>query len=190
MVTAVGARPVIGWLTDSGLGLDDGVAVDGWLRAAPGVVAVGDLAARWSERHQARMRLEQWDEVSEGARRAVHALLQPDLSDARSAPLAPHDPVPQLRSRQFGHTVEFLGVRGPADTAICRERAESFSVFWHTPDGRLTAALVIDDPDEASVAYAVLDRGVKVDLRPLSDASVPLAQAVLDPRAGRAATSR
>ncbi len=62
VVTAVGVRPAIAWLEDSGLALDNGVAVDPGLRAsAPGVFAAGDCASFQSLRYGRRLRFEHWD---------------------------------------------------------------------------------------------------------------------------------
>jgi 3-phenylpropionate/trans-cinnamate dioxygenase ferredoxin reductase component len=62
VVTAVGVRPATGWLEDSGVRLENGVAVDAGLRTSrPGVFAAGDCAAFESRRFGRRMRVEHWD---------------------------------------------------------------------------------------------------------------------------------
>jgi len=63
VVSAVGVTPLVGWLTGSGLPIDRGVVVDDRLTAAPGVLAVGDVAAWWSPRFGARLHAEHWDDA-------------------------------------------------------------------------------------------------------------------------------
>ncbi|WP_246219476.1 NAD(P)/FAD-dependent oxidoreductase [Phytoactinopolyspora halotolerans] len=69
LITALGSIPETGWLAGSGLVLDDGVRVDNTGRAAPGIVAAGDVA-RWPHPWPAgeSVRAEHHDEaVAQGA---------------------------------------------------------------------------------------------------------------------------
>ena len=67
VVEAVGVRPRLDWLAGSGVEVDPasgGVVVDEAARSTlPGVVAVGDCAARWSPRADRRVRTEHWDDA-------------------------------------------------------------------------------------------------------------------------------
>ena len=59
-IVVVGAGAVVNteWLQSSGLDISSGVAVDGYLRAAPGIYAAGDVARFWYRGEQAR--IEHW----------------------------------------------------------------------------------------------------------------------------------
>ena len=76
VVVGIGVRPQTAWLEGSGIELDRGVVVDDRLQSnAPGVVAVGDVAAWWSRRWQKRMRIAHWDDAVSGPATAVAAHL-------------------------------------------------------------------------------------------------------------------
>ena len=174
VVTGVGVRPATGWLEGSGLELDRGVVTDEWLRAAPGVVAVGDVAAWWSRRYQARMRVEHWDDASMGPSVAVAALLAPGLGD-----IAPHDPVPYFWSDQLGHKLQYVGRHTDTDQLLWRERENgSWTALWLSPAGTLSAALIADLPRENAQAQLAIMRGLELDPALLTDPAVPLTKAV------------
>ncbi|WP_344072118.1 NAD(P)/FAD-dependent oxidoreductase, partial [Prauserella alba] len=145
VVTGVGVRPATGWLAGSGLEVGNGVHVDEYLRtSAPGVCAVGDLAARWSPRAGARLRVEHWDEAGAAASVAARVLVGWSAGSP-DADLPVHDPVPYFWSDQFGRKVQYVGHHGPADRAeVVPSDDDKPVVRWHTPDGTLTAWLGVD----------------------------------------------
>ncbi|MBA3743569.1 FAD-dependent oxidoreductase [Sporichthya sp.] len=174
VVTGVGVRPATAWLEGSGLELDRGVVTDEWLRAAPGIVAVGDLAAWWSRRYDTRMRVEHWDDASGGPGVAVAALLAPGLGET-----PPHDPVPYFWSDQLGHKLQYVGRHTESDQLIWRERENgSWTALWLAPDGKLAAALIADLPRENAQAQMAIMRGLVLDPTSLADPAVPLTKAV------------
>jgi NADPH-dependent 2,4-dienoyl-CoA reductase/sulfur reductase-like enzyme len=139
VVTGVGVRPATGWLAGAGLELLPAVAVDGRLRSTDyEVYAVGDAAAWWSARFGRRLDVQHWDDASNGPAVVASGIVHgPDS-------VAVHDPVPYFWSDQFGHRVEYVGHHAPADTATIDASAEGWTVLWHDRDGRLTAALAVD----------------------------------------------
>lgn len=174
VVTGVGVRPATGWLEGSGLELDRGVVTDEWLRAAPGIVAVGDLAAWWSRRYATRMRVEHWDDAAMGPGVAVAALLAPGLAE-----IPPHDPIPYFWSDQLGHKLQYVGRHTDADQLIWRERENgSWTALWLAPDRKLSAALIADLPRENAQAQMAIQRGLELDPALLADPAVPLTKAV------------
>jgi 3-phenylpropionate/trans-cinnamate dioxygenase ferredoxin reductase component len=173
VVTGVGVRPSTGWLTGSGIGLDRGVLVDEHLRTSvPGIVAVGDVAARWSPRSQARLRVEHWTDAG-GAGQAAAGTLLAAAADARPG----YDPVPYFWSDQFGHKLQYVGWHGAADVPI--ERAvgggAGRTVTWINRAGRITAVLTVDRPREAAAAQQLVAAGRVAAGELLADASVSLA---------------
>jgi len=161
VVVGVGVRPNTDWLESSGLELDRGVLVDERLVAAPGVVAVGDVAARWSPRWNTRVRNQHWDNASNGPAVAASSL----LGDDNDGPI--YDPVPYFWSDQFGHKLQYVGHHAPDDTLEVRDPAAGpgWSACWSDAAGRTTAVLAVDRPREIAMAlrtFATQDAEVSV----------------------------
>ena len=180
VVVGVGVRPETGWLASSGLELDRGVVVDEHLRAsAPGVVAVGDVAARWSPRWQTWLRVEHWDDAVMAPAVAAKTLLQPD-----GEPLPVHDPVPYFWSDQFGHKVQYVGHFTAADRMVWRGTDGEGPVnrgrtaAWIDPHGRLTALLALDRPKDVAQARRAIAAGATPALDRLTDPAVPVRDTV------------
>jgi NADPH-dependent 2,4-dienoyl-CoA reductase/sulfur reductase-like enzyme len=136
VVTGVGVRPDLSWLEGSGLAIDRGVLTDTRCRTnVRGVVAVGDVAQRWS-RHTGTHRLaEHWDEASTVATAAAGSLLDWDTGPE-------HDPVPYFWSDLFGRKLQYVGAHAAGDE-LRLEPADDGSLgraVW-SRDGVLTAWL-------------------------------------------------
>lgn len=157
VVTGVGVRPATEWLADSGLETGRGVHVDQHLRAsAPGVVAVGDVAARWSPRSGARLRVEHWDEAGTAPAVAAAALLAGRTGETA---LPVHDPVPYFWSDQFGHKVQYVGHHSPTDRVEWEPADGSGNpacARWFDSENRLTAWLGVDRMRESAKARAAV----------------------------------
>jgi len=173
VVVGVGVRPETRWLASSVLELDRGVVVDEHLRASvPGVVAVGDVAARWSPRWQTRLRVEHWDDAVMAPVVAAKALVADDPGPA-------HDPVPYFWSDQFGHKVQYVGHHTAQDRMLWRGPPEDggWAVAWLDPQGRLSAVLTVDRPKDIAQARKAITAGVTPDPDRLADPSVSIKDA-------------
>lgn len=136
VVTGIGVRPATGWLTGSGLRLDDGVVCDaGGVTAAPRVVAVGDVA------RCAGVRSEHWTSATEQPATAVRNLLA-------GATVARHTALPYFWSDQYGARLQLAGRRGPHDTVRIVEGDPGDRSFLavYERDGRTTAAFAVNRP--------------------------------------------
>ena len=151
VVVGIGVRPETAWLAGSGLALDRGVVVDECLRAsAPGVVAVGDVANRWSPRLGRYLRLDHWDDAGTAPSVAAASLLA-HLSESTESP-PPHDPVPYFWSDQFGHKIQYVGTHAPSDHLTVEATqpgpleppGPGLLATWRDPQGTLTAWLGVD----------------------------------------------
>jgi 3-phenylpropionate/trans-cinnamate dioxygenase ferredoxin reductase subunit len=129
VLVALGSRVNTGWLEDSGLRLEPGVACDETLTASedPDVLAAGDLV-QWPHplAGGARMRVEHWTVAAEhGQLAGRNALLEPDRRTA-------HLPAPYFWSDQYDLKIQALGF------PLLAERLE---VIEQAPEGdRLVAA--------------------------------------------------
>ena len=156
VVSGVGVRPATEWLAGSPLRAAGGVPVDEHLEAAPGIVALGDVAARWSPRYQRRMRVEHWDNAATAARVAAATVL---TRMTRSGPPGrSFDPVPYFWSELFGRKLQFAGVASDSDSVVWRGNhdARSRSAAWIDGTGRMKALLTIDAPAEMAAGRRVL----------------------------------
>ncbi|HUA42856.1 MAG TPA: FAD-dependent oxidoreductase [Streptosporangiaceae bacterium] len=165
VVTAVGVRPAVSWLTGTGLRLDNGVAVDAHLRTTvPGIYAVGDCASFWSGRYQRQLRFEHWDI-------ALHA---PEVAAANLlGGSTEYDPVPYFWSEQFGRMVQYVGWHDAAERLIWRgdSAAAKWAAVWLAAD-RLVAALTVGLPRDLMQARRLIEAGSRVDADKLADPGI------------------
>ncbi|MDR7303923.1 NAD(P)/FAD-dependent oxidoreductase [Haloactinomyces albus] len=164
VVTGIGVRPESSWLEGSGVALERGVLVDEHLRTSqPGVHALGDVAARWSPRWNARLRVEHWDDARAAAETVAGTVLA-----GPSEELPVHDPVPYFWSDQFGHKLQYVGHHTPTDTVLVRgDDTEKWAAAWLDTDGKLTAHLSIDQPRRMIEARKAIDAGTVPDGIPI-----------------------
>jgi 3-phenylpropionate/trans-cinnamate dioxygenase ferredoxin reductase subunit len=167
VVTAVGVRPAVSWLTGSGVRLDNGAAVDAQLRTTvPGVYAVGDCASFWSTRYQRQLRFEHWDI-------ALHA---PEVAAANIlGASAAYNPVPYFWSEQFGRMVQYVGWHGAADRLIWRgdPAGAKWAACWLSGD-RLVAALTVGLPRDLLQSRRLIEAGSRVVPDRLADPGIAL----------------
>ncbi|MDP3968298.1 MAG: FAD-dependent oxidoreductase [Nocardioides sp.] len=136
VVTGIGVRPRVSWLASSEVETDRGVLTDTRCRTnVHGVVALGDVAQRWSSRTGTHRVLEHWDEASTAATAAAMSLLSWD-----EGPM--HDPVPYFWSDQLGRKLQYVGAHGPEDAVtVDRHPDGSLARARWSRDGLLTAWL-------------------------------------------------
>ena len=161
VVCGVGVRPDTTWLEGSGLEIDRGVVVDEHLRTSdPSVVAVGDVAARWSPRYGARLRVEHWEDAA-----GAGAVAAGTLTAQPGGPLPVHDPVPYFWSDQFGHKMQYVGWHMPGDRLAELPAAgrPGRTLAWSDGSDRVTAVLTIDRPHDSATARRVIAAGGSVD---------------------------
>jgi NADPH-dependent 2,4-dienoyl-CoA reductase/sulfur reductase-like enzyme len=147
LLVAVGSVPAVGWLRGSGLDLDNGIACDGHLLAAPDVFAVGDVA-RWPHPLAGRpVRIEHWTNAIEQAVHVARRIANPDGEIEQFAT------VPYFWSDHYGSRIQAYGFPGAADEVEVfagdldsgKFAALYRSVGYHGA-GRLTAAVGIASP--------------------------------------------
>jgi 3-phenylpropionate/trans-cinnamate dioxygenase ferredoxin reductase component len=147
VVVGIGVTPNTGWLEGSGLALDDGVVCDATTRAAPGIVAAGDVA-RWpSHRFGELMRVEHWDNAIAMGEHAARRLLD-DLADGAAPPGEPYDPVPWFWSDQYDRKIQLAGRSSDADEVRVVDGSveERRFVALYRRGDRLIGALAMNRP--------------------------------------------
>jgi 3-phenylpropionate/trans-cinnamate dioxygenase ferredoxin reductase component len=147
VVVGIGVTPNTGWLEGSGLALDDGVVCDATTRAAPGIVAAGDVA-RWpSHRFGELMRVEHWDNAIAMGEHAARRLLE-DLVGGAASPGEPYDPVPWFWSDQYDRKIQLAGRSADADEVRVVDGSvdERRFVALYRRGDRLIGALAMNRP--------------------------------------------
>ena len=165
VVTAIGVRPAVSWLSGSRVRLENGVAVDEHLRTTvPGVYAAGDCAAFWSVRYRRQLRFEHWDV-------ALHApaVVAANILGGNEV----YDPVPYFWSEQFGRMVQYVGWHGAAERLIWRGQptADRWAACWLAGD-RMVAALTVGLPRDLLQARKLIESATAVDEGRLADPGV------------------
>jgi 3-phenylpropionate/trans-cinnamate dioxygenase ferredoxin reductase subunit len=173
VVTAVGVRPAVSWLTGSGVRMDNGIAVDAQLRTSvPGVFAVGDCASFWSGRYQRQLRFEHWDI-------ALHA---PEVAAANILGRSTeYNPVPYFWSEQFGRMVQYVGWHGAAERLIWRgdPAGAKWAACWLSGD-KLVAALTVGLPKDLLQSRRLIEAGSRVDPDKVADLGIALRDSAID----------
>jgi NADPH-dependent 2,4-dienoyl-CoA reductase/sulfur reductase-like enzyme len=162
VVVGVGARPSLDWLAEAplhvsagGLGVDDAGRSD-----APGVFAVGDIAAVWDPGTGAHRRTEHYSSAIAQAARVAAAVLGRELPPAK---------VTTFWSEQYGRFLQYAGHSAIDDELVVR--AEPFAGFYLRA-GVLTAVATIDNGRDLRRALRLL--GQRVDPALLADPAADL----------------
>ena len=167
VVVGIGVTPNTSWLEGSGLALDDGVVCDATTRAAPGVVAAGDVA-RWpSHRFAELMRVEHWDNaiaMGEHAGRRLLADLAGDPPDD-PATTAPYDPVPWFWSDQYDRKIQLAGRSSGADEVrvVDGSTDERRFVALYRRGDRLAGVLAMNRPRPLMTFRGLVERRASWD---------------------------
>lgn len=172
VVHAVGVRRELDWLAGSGVDVQDGVLTDASCRTSlPGVLAVGDCAARWSGRAGRRFRLEHWDDALNAPSVAARVL----LGDRTAV----YDPVGYVWSEQFGRYLQWVGWRDGEPSVWRADPAADtgWAAAWLDAEGRLTGFLAVDRPRDLLQARRLTAEGRIVDPDRLADPDVPVKEA-------------
>lgn len=158
MLVGIGTVPATGWLDGSGLTIDNGVVVDETCRAAPGIVAAGDIA-RWpNPRFGAMLRVEQWDNAVDQGSYAGSRLLA-DLDPARCDP-EPYAPVPWFWTDQYDCKIQLAGMTDGEPVVISGSFDDGRLVQAYVDDrGRVIGVLGWNKPRQAIIGRQLIEAG-------------------------------
>jgi 3-phenylpropionate/trans-cinnamate dioxygenase ferredoxin reductase subunit len=134
LVVGIGAVPVTGLAESAGLAIENGVAVDRFLRTSdPDIFAAGDCCSFPLEIYGGRrVRLESWRNAQDQGTLAARNMLGAQQ---------PISAVPWFWSDQHDLTLQIAGLSEGADRHVRRDLGnDAFILFHLAPDGRLLAA--------------------------------------------------
>ncbi len=161
IVVGIGVTPSTGWLEGSSLTIDNGVVTDERLIAAPGILAIGDVARfRWlGAGHDERVRIEHWQTAADHGSHAAKVLLA-------GGPLAPvFAAVPYFWSDQWGKKIQVLGHPGADDDVavlMAPDEEGRFLVAFHS-GAFLTGVLAVSRPRQLMAFRTMLGEGATID---------------------------
>jgi 3-phenylpropionate/trans-cinnamate dioxygenase ferredoxin reductase component len=169
VVVGVGITPNTALAESAGLGVDDGVVVDEFLRSSdPDVYAVGDVASAFHPLFGRHIRVEHW----------ANALNQPKyLAETIVGRDAAYDRVPYFFTDQYDLGMEYSGYVEPGgyDQVLFRGDREGgeFIAFW-LQDGRVRAGMNVNVWDVSEPIQALVRSRRPVDVQKLADVDVAL----------------
>jgi len=157
VVVGVGVAPDTQLGAAAGLAIDDGILADEHLRtSAPDVFAAGDVANALHPRYGRHLRVEHWANALHQGPAAARSMLGHGEPYAR---------LPYFFSDQFTLGMEYIGLHDPADRVVIKRGSEELQLraYWSGADGRLSAALHINDWGAIEELERLIEDGVTVD---------------------------
>lgn len=168
VVVGVGVTPRTELAEAAGIEVRDGIVTDEYLAtSAPGVYAVGDVAAVSYPRYGAHVRLEHWSAALNQGPAAARNMLGQAI---------PYDEVPYFYSDQYDLGMEYRGWAPAFDRVVLRGDVggRTFIAFW-LHDGAPVAAMNANIWDAGDAIEALLRSGARPDPALLADPEAPLA---------------
>lgn len=162
VVLGVGMVPETSLAESAGLEVDRGIVVDErQMTSNPAVLAVGDPA-----RPRGARRAEHWEAAQQDGRRAAATILGRPVPD---------EGAPWFWTDRHGLHVEVVGEMSAAAVTVLRGRLGEppFAAFGLT-EGRVVAAVAVNDSRSVRAARRMIDRGVTADPERLADPTTDL----------------
>lgn len=161
VVVGIGATPATGWLTGSGLPIDDGVECGADLRVVghPEIFAAGDVA-RWPHAHYGEpIRVEHWTNANEHGALVAAGITGGDTPRANA---------PYVWSDQYGHRIQIVGLPSRGTVAhLGGDGPEDLVAVYADTSGTAVGGVVVDDPRAFMKLRKAVTKGLAVaDLEP------------------------
>ena len=134
VLVAIGSVPNTSWLAGSGLSLTDGVDCDSLCRAAPNVVAAGDVASWTHPVHGKRIRVEHRMNATEQGMAAARTLLGKG---------EPYAPIPYFWTDQYDVKIQAYGTfpEGAVPSVAAGDVGAGRFAAMYVEDGRVTGVV-------------------------------------------------
>jgi 3-phenylpropionate/trans-cinnamate dioxygenase ferredoxin reductase subunit len=172
LVVGIGAAPVTGLAESAGLAIENGIAVDRFLRTSdPDIFAAGDCCSFPLGIYGGRrVRLESWRNAQDQGTLAAKNMLGAE---------EPVSAVPWFWSDQHDLTLQIAGLAEGADRHIRRDLGDGAFILFHlAADGRLLAASGIGPGNAVArdirLAEMLIARGARPDPAALASPDVKL----------------
>ena len=162
VVGGLGVAPAIGYLEGTDLVHGGAVPVDSCLQTrARGIFAAGDIAAVPDLRTGEPLRIEHWVVAEAQGQHAARAML---------GNTAPYDQIPFFWTRQYGHSIKYIGHATRFDQVAFRggiEEESFFAGYFH--EGKLKAAASLGGGSEFIALGELMKAGTPPDFQSFED---------------------
>lgn len=170
-VVGVGVEPVVDFLADSGIGIDNGILVDEYCRTTvDGIYAAGDVANHQHPVFARRMRVEHWQNAMQQGAAAARSMLGTGQS---------YDAIHWFWSDQYDANLQYAGSHREWDRLVIRGSLdERRFIAFYLNQGRIDAVVALNRGKDVRRAMPLIrSRGIPdperlkdedVDLRSLS----------------------
>lgn len=179
-VVGVGVEPVVDFIAESGVGIDNGILVDEYCRTTvEGIYAAGDVANHEHPVFAGRMRVEHWQNAMQQGAAAARSM----LGTGR-----PYDAIHWFWSDQYDANLQYAGFHRDWDRLVIRGSLEERSfVAFYVNQGLIDAVVALNRGKDVRRAMALIRARQPVDLAQLKDDDVDLRSLVsAQPSGGQA----
>jgi len=166
-VFGLGIEPVTDPVAGAGVTLDNGIVVDEYCRTnVPGIYAAGDVANHYHPLFERHLRVEHWQNAGKQGTAAARSMM------GRGQP---YDEVHWFWSDQYDANIQYAGFHTEWDALVVRGGLASRKfVAFYLKDGRVDAAVAINQGRDLRRALGIIKARVPVDPARLRDPDVDL----------------
>jgi 3-phenylpropionate/trans-cinnamate dioxygenase ferredoxin reductase subunit len=166
-VVGVGVEPVVDFLAESGIGIDNGILVDEACRTTvDGIYAAGDVANHWHPVFERRMRVEHWQNAMQQGAAAARSMLGTGQ---------PYDAIHWFWSDQYDANLQYAGFHHEWDRLVVRGSLERRSfVAFYLNQGRIDAVVALNRGKDVRRAMPLIRSRGLVDPERLKDENIDL----------------
>ena len=166
-VVGVGVEPVVDFLGESGIGIDNGILVDEYCQTTvDGIYAAGDVANHWHPVFGRRMRVEHWQNAMQQGAAAARSML---------GTRQPYDAIHWFWSDQYDANLQYAGFHHEWDRLVVRGSLEGRSfVAFYLNQGRIDAVVALNRGKDVRRAMPLIRARRFVDPDRLKDENIDL----------------
>ncbi len=167
VVVGLGIEPAAELLAGTGVGIDNGVLVDEYLRTGvEEIYAAGDVANHYHPVFKRHIRVEHWQNALKQGPAAARNMLGGN---------EPYDEIPWFWSDQYEHNLQYAGFHSEWDELVVRGNTEERNfVAFYRRDGRVLAAVAINGGRDLRRSIPLIKAQEEVAAATLGDLDVDL----------------
>jgi 3-phenylpropionate/trans-cinnamate dioxygenase ferredoxin reductase subunit len=176
-VVGVGVEPVVDFLADSGIGIDNGILVDEYCRTTvDGIYAAGDVANHQHPVFARRLRVEHWQNAMQQGAAAARSMLGTGQ---------PYDAIHWFWSDQYDANLQYAGSHRKWDRLVIRGSLdERRFIAFYLNQGRIDAVVALNRGKDVRRAMPLIRSRGLPDPERLKDEDVDLRSLALQATSG------